>query len=195
MALKAFGAKHTVAVRKGRSLQFELLSNLVNEFLQSFIVSNCELFGALFGTNKAVGVGSVFVLRNIHARLAKVVADVLQSVVAASENFYALIDTRSRNERICRCDCRDDVLDDPHRQLVVDTFYAVLGRSQLRMLAQPFHVIRTIFIDTSLEVFGPLNHVGVLDAMFWLTWDFLHRAQWVTSLGRQSTQHAFVARI
>lgn len=156
---------------------------------------DCELFGALFGTNKAVGVGSVFVLRNVHARLAKIVADVLQSVVAACEKLDALIDTCSRNESICRCDRRDNVLNDSHGQLVVHAFNAVLGRSQLRMLAQPLHVLGTIFINASLEVLGPFNYVGVLDAMFWLARDLLYRAQWVARFGRQSAQHAFVTRI
>lgn len=171
-----------------------MLTKTLNWLLQGLSRNDSELF-SLAAADDTVIFSMVVVLCDVHASLAEVVADILETIIAACQHFDDLIATSGCYNSVSWSDCWDDILNYSHGQFVVDTLDTELLCSLLALLTDPLHVYRAIFVDGSLEVLRPLYHVCVLNAVLWLTWYLLHCAQGVRSLRRQCAQHALVAGV
>ena len=89
--------------------------------------------------------------------------------VATSDKLEGFVNTSCRNECIGRGNSWDDVLDDPHCQLVGYTLDAEELCSLQSSLVDPPHVIWTVFVYCLLlsEGLRPLKSVSVLNAVLW----------------------------
>lgn len=169
-------AKTIVTVRQCRPLQHKFLLNMLYEIFQGRVGLNGEfpLFRAR--AHKATRLLQVLHLLNIIGHLSLCVGDVLQAIVAGCQNLDSFIHTLSRDESICASNSGNDILDDSHCEFVVHALNAELVSSFNSVVADPLHVNGRVLVHWLLEVLGPLDDVGVLDAVFGLARDRLNSA-------------------
>lgn len=94
---------------------------------------------------------------------------VINEHIGTRQDLESFGDTSGRDEGVGRSDGGDDVFDYAHGEVVGHSLDAVLVGSRLRLLADPLHVLGRVFVDCLIfaEFVLPLEHIRVLDAVFW----------------------------